>query len=1011
MYYLNNLKEGKLYNNISIANVEKARNQKINTAVLIISNNFDSTIETINSNLLYKNYYYSFFTPRKVSIRNKTKITNQVDTYKIIKERCPNIRTFKKDIPSYKKLNVYTSIDNELDLFNKTVKLKGLAKLNLFQTILNSKISELKKHYKNVLVVFNIDDNIADPSKYFSLNTCNTPIGYIYNIFKKKNNYLLEKENGIKFIFTSPRTRSTFFINSDVSNLKPNVISKKILCISKKVNNVPLTSEEASQIEVASKEETETKSDEQITKTANIVNTFTSKLNVGDENSVRSDTVKNAVSKIEDDVERVVNDNPDKTEEEIIEKLDDDEEFKQNLNDLKDLQKIGVNNKKKEEVITKLSDKQNEIVFADMKIEDILKDFSHTNIEKKVLNVDTVHENIKSSSLKDFDRSYQVKQFDKDLASVLTSFNNDPDVKLFIDSVEKEDTSDYLTKKKTVKITFADDRKVKHTVKFDVPEIKDGLFMHINGGKKLLQKQIMLLPIVKTKPDTVQITTNYNKYFLSRFGKKLDGKTEVLNKIFSSTDLKPFILKGKKFDYKLGNALTINSNYDLALTYVNISEFILNIKTNELELIFNYNRLANILDKTKPEFIEKIYDNYSKLENNTYQLMGYYKNNDIIVIDKSNGRIFSYDGKELKNTYENMNDILVKLLKENLNEDILGVLEKNKKPKSLAYSRIKINGKWIPLVIVLGYEYGLKELLNRYKVEWEFDEKVRRLKFEDKMTRIKFKDGYLYYNSDKFRNSLLLSALNTMDTENYNFEDMETKLPYMDYFQDYFGSRNTGKGIHNALTLMVDPITLDVLKSLKLPENSFDILLYSNSLLEMNSYNKLNDMSVYRIRGAEQINALIYNVLADTFRIYKDTMKAGNPIKMSVPQDILIKKILELPTVDEYSELNPSLEIEKSGGATYKGLSGTNLDNAYTTEIRAYDESMKGIFSFSTPDSSKVGAVRQLSYNPHIINTRGFLDPNPENIDNSVDLFAPAELMSPFTSAHADQLWVALFII
>jgi hypothetical protein len=190
-----------------------------------------------------------------------------------------------------------------------------------------------------------------------------------------------------------------------------------------------------------------------------------------------------------------------------------------------------------------------------------------------------------------------------------------------------------------------------------------------------------------------------------------------------------------------------------------------------------------------------------------------------------------------------------------------------------------------------------------------------------------------------------------MPTEEYDFEDFNSKEPYVEAFFDMFGSRNMGKGFHNTLSLMIDPITLDVLRQLNLPENIYDVLLYANTLLEDATYKKLNDMSSYRIRGAEQVNAFLYKILADSFKTYKDTMKAGNPIKMSIPQDALIKALLDSPTVDEYSVLNPSLEIEKIGAATYKGLAGTNLDNAYTKEIRAYDPSMKGIMAMSTPDS------------------------------------------------------------
>lgn len=43
-----------------------------------------------------------------------------------------------------------------------------------------------------------------------------------------------------------------------------------------------------------------------------------------------------------------------------------------------------------------------------------------------------------------------------------------------------------------------------------------------------------------------------------------------------------------------------------------------------------------------------------------------------------------------------------------------------------------------------------------------------------------------------------------------------------------------------------------------------------------------------------------------------------------------------------------------------------------------------------------------MSYNPSIVNTRGFIDTSKENLDPTSDIYTPAELLNPFTSKHAD---------
>jgi hypothetical protein len=63
---------------------------------------------------------------------------------------------------------------------------------------------------------------------------------------------------------------------------------------------------------------------------------------------------------------------------------------------------------------------------------------------------------------------------------------------------------------------------------------------------------------------------------------------------------------------------------------------------------------------------------------------------------------------------------------------------------------------------------------------------------------------------------------------------------------------------------------------------------------------------------------------------------------------------------------------------------------------------MVGLFGFSSPDSDKIGVVRQLTFDPAIKNTRGFLDTNRDTKNESTNIYGPAELLSSFTVKHSD---------
>lgn len=69
---------------------------------------------------------------------------------------------------------------------------------------------------------------------------------------------------------------------------------------------------------------------------------------------------------------------------------------------------------------------------------------------------------------------------------------------------------------------------------------------------------------------------------------------------------------------------------------------------------------------------------------------------------------------------------------------------------------------------------------------------------------------------------------------------------------------------------------------------------------------------------------------------------------------------------------------------------------------------MKGIVGASSPYSDKIGVVRQLSYDPKILNTRGFLDTDQTNRNGSTNMYCPSEMLNSYTTKHADPPRIAM---
>ena len=651
-----------------------------------------------------------------------------------------------------------------------------------------------------------------------------------------------------------------------------------------------------------------------------------------------------------------------------------------------------------------LKAQQDKLKFKDISLKDTIEDYKNKSIDHEDStngNVELLHEEIKFSNLVDFDKSYMKKKFNKDIVSVVKAFNNASDVGMFVKKIDIKDDSTDLDKKQLLSITFADDSGIQHNFNVDLPEIAEGRYLFVNGSKKVLSKQLTFLPIVKDRPERVMITTNYNKLFMTRIGQKRSEKLEYIKKIFTKTDVNAHKRNHANFSYKFGNSLVTNSNYLTSVEYNDLSSYIYTIDVDDYHLIFDQKKLAEMIDITSTEYNEKLSNN-SKYDKEKYFPIGYNNNFEPLLSDFETKKIWLFKNSNYEEINKSISTMLMEYITSHLDDEVNNFASSNVKAgSSLTYSRIEINNKKVPLILLLSYELGLMNVLDRYHIKYEFTPKNKTVNLLDDISKIKFADGYLFYDNSLMRNTILLSGLSVMDTENINFIDMNEKEPYLDTYEDLFNSKNAAKGFSNTMNLLVDPITKEVLHELKLPENVFDLLLYANTLLEDLSFHELNDVSQMRIRCAEQVPAMLYKILADSFKLYKDTKNARNPVKVSVSKDILIKKLLELKSVENYSSLNPTLELEMLGHASFKGMAGLNMDAAYTKKVRKFSDGMAGVIACATPLGGKVGAVKQLTLNPKITSVYGFID-NEKKLNGNIDIYNSTELLNWATGKYAD---------
>jgi hypothetical protein len=681
--------------------------------------------------------------------------------------------------------------------------------------------------------------------------------------------------------------------------------------------------------------------------------------------------------------------NLDKPYDELVSEIEKDKDVK--LNAVKYIETRKISDKKLSQ-LSKNLEREVEVINSIKEL-----DAEEGTIEADRFEVTDVPEEVKESSLSSMDAQYNEKQATKDLTSILTGFSDSTYYPMAVEDLRIEDTSDDLNQKKTVFVKYRTDEGKVLSLSLDFPKIVDKRYFYMNNSKKLLIKQLLRLPIVKTKEDRVEITTNYNKITIERTGGKISRKNAYLLKIIGDAKA------NKNVEIVYGSNLVTNSDYQNDFEYEELSGNISYIRSIKYDVIFSREEMAQeiaTLDFPDNYFTEKRTPiGFNKLtESIVYIDAG--EDNAVIEAMVDNDKIIT---NKISENFFNF-----------IYYAVLGMPETSKLPtigKAYVYSRMKIFGVAYPVFPVLGLMNGITDILKRYNIKYFVSEKKQSDSLKTHV-EVRFKDKYFYYE-DTVKNTMLLNMIYMMDTTEYNFSEFDTDAPYMDFFIDKMDQPIYIKNTFRVnLSVMLDPITKDVLRDLKLPTDIIDLLLLANTMLTDNTYRPQNDIRNYRIRGNEVVFAVMYQLIADAYVGYQNAKLNGrNVTNLDIPRDALMARIGRERNVQEHSTLNPVLEMENIASISAKGFRGINLDDAYTLEMRSYDQSMVGFIAPNATPHGNAGVVRALTYNPKVSSVRGYI---PENVEkNKLDasnLLSPTELLSSFTSTQADPTRQAMQI-
>ncbi len=607
----------------------------------------------------------------------------------------------------------------------------------------------------------------------------------------------------------------------------------------------------------------------------------------------------------------------------------------------------------------------------------IIKEPTIADVKRKTVSssitgghIKTTNPNILSSKFKNFDKEYTEKCLEKNIDDSVAILSKASD-KIFVTDKKVVDSSTPMDLKETYTYKLTDEKGNKMSVTFDVPKIIEGSYVYLNGTKKNIRHQFILKPIVKTGPDTVQIVTAYNKVFIRRQG----AVNQNINRIDTYLEK-----NANTFKVKSGNCSMLNSDYTVPLDFSMLSKYMSEFTIGNITFYMVVNTLK---------------ERYKKI---TGKILSFDDNHEIPI-----GIDLKTKEPILLNLNDSYTDKLLSYFSEADKKNIAKIL---RKPKFIV-ATAKIMKRQLPLILFMMFCEGFSSVMKKANIKYEFVGKnVKKMYDPMKYDAIELNDGYVLWEKTPFRNEILMNGFKYVDMRDFDFDDLESKDTFISIILPFYpGNSKVYNALDNYKDFLLDDKSKEILSDFGYPTDLIELLVVAAGMLTDTHYLIENNLNNMRIRSNEVIADLVYKNITNAYTNYRKTSEKNKPDKLMIKKSQIIDDLLSSDTnmIEEFSSLNPVLELEKQRSVTFKGIRGIQLSRAMTLPRRCYDKSMIGTVGISTSPDANVGVTHQLTLEPQITSTYGYIDTSKSLSElNSANLFTTAELLQPLGVMHDD---------
>lgn len=593
-------------------------------------------------------------------------------------------------------------------------------------------------------------------------------------------------------------------------------------------------------------------------------------------------------------------------------------------------------------------------------LSELIKPLDINEIKPKDMSfLNTPETSYQQSSLIAMDKTYQNHVYDHEMGKVVSSLAKHG---FFITKVEEQQVHTEMDRLSTYKLHLNDVAGKTHYVKFTIPDVDDNGMMKISGVEYRLTRQIANVPICKISPTRVNLSSYYNKIIVKRVESKRFSYAQDLFKLIT-------LLKAEnKLDATLGQSPLPTKA--VAYDYTALGENFTELKIGNYHFILN-GSLASYPDSlmTRKGHLVEAWEKQFGV------FVGFGERNTLLYWAKDNHLRLVEDGIVL----EEWASFTVFL------NDVLGDQARLKKTP-VEWCEANIINQTIPLVYILAYKLGLKELFEYIKLDYRFYETKKEYVLGIDDLEVPFSDGILVFNRYPLSRSLIAAGLLWADLSDVSFRDMSVPDIYPKIFNKKKMSVGVLKGLNGFFDFFIDPITESILEKMKEPTNFKDLLLRANIMLTDAYAEEATALKIHRFRLYERFNGILYNEIYTNLSNYRNNPSTKK--SFSINPEAVFQKIVQDATVAPNEVINPVHEVKQRSVFTFTGKGG-RTDRSFVLKDRVYPKDGVGVISDAVPDSGKVSITAYLSASPRIDDVHGIAKPYA-----SGDVLEPPQILS-----------------